>query len=285
MKSVVIIVGAGRSGTTLLKDLLGNHNEFGKTEFEQNHLWRYGNSNLPHDFLNEESHFQEKTAAYIRARLSKEIEKNKGKKLVEKTVANVARVGFVAKILPSSKIIHIIRDGRAVTASAIHRWQAKPESGYLIKKILTVPCKDIPRASFDYLKSFGKAIVRKRSYRQSWGPRWPGTDEDVKTLSLTKICARQWRMCVESAIEQGRALHSDKYLEIRYEDLVAHRLETTLKILDFLELDLNDQRFLESVKKKISDNSLDKWKTELNSDQVEEIEAEAGALLRKIEYI
>lgn len=284
MNNISVIVGAGRSGTTILKEFIGCHNEYAATEFELNHLWRYGNSELKHDFLSAEQHFSKDIANYIGNELERDLKQSGKPKLIEKTVANVARVEFVAKTLPEAKIIHLIRDGRAVTASAIQRWQAKPSGSYLLKKSKTVPIKDIPRVAFRYFSSAIRSLLRKRNYRQSWGPRWGSIDEDVKTLPLARVCARQWKICVESALEQGRILAANQYLEIRYEDLVSNPKATAQTIADFLEISADDSNFKDFYENKLSDASLEKWKTRLTTEQIAEIESEAGTLLKELGY-
>lgn len=283
--NIAVIVGAGRSGTTILKELIGSHHVFAPTEFELNHLWRYGNSSLSHDFLDPNKHLNFQITSYIQTELEKERQRSGKPRLVEKTVANVARVSFVAKVLPNAKIIHLVRDGRAVSASAIKRWQAKPSSGYLLRKSTTVPITDVPRVAFRYFGSTLKALLRRRNYRQSWGPRWESIDQDVRDLSLSRICARQWKLCVESALQQGRALPSQRYLEIRYEALVSQPKQAAHNVADFLGISASDPAYANFYENKLSDRSLHKWQTRLSRDQISEIEEEAGPLLKNLEYL
>ena len=285
MKDISIVIGAARSGTTLLKNFIGSHSDFAPTDLELNHLWRYGNSSLKHDFFKPELHLRSNIIEYIQESLRKEKLQSGKCRLIEKTVSNVARVSFVANVLPNSKFIHIIRDGRAVSASAIKRWQFKPSSTYLLKRSTLVPVKDIPRVALNYSISNLKKFFRKRNYRQSWGPRWESIDEDVKNLSLARICSRQWKLCVESAMEQGSCLGSERYLEIRYEELLMHPKKIALQVAEFLNMDPSDIEFNRFYQKNLSTESLHKWKDDLSADELNEIEEESGSLLNKLGYV
>src|SRR2546430_7511188 len=50
----VIVIGAARSGTKLLRDCLGTADEFAVVPYDINYLWRLGNEQFPNDELTPE---------------------------------------------------------------------------------------------------------------------------------------------------------------------------------------------------------------------------------------
>jgi hypothetical protein len=58
--------------------------------------------------------------------------------------------------------------------------------------------------------------------------------EMLKELEIIEISALQWRTCVEAACQYGSAMPSDRYREVRLEDL---NLEVFRELLEFAELE------------------------------------------------
>jgi len=280
----VIVVGAGRSGTTMVRRALAAHSDFGTSNLELNELWRYGNASVAHDMLRVEEHGNPKNAAYIRSRLAAISAKTGKRRFVEKTVANVMRLRYVHFVLPNATFIHLIRDGRAATASAVERWKGTPRLDYLMRKSRSVPLRQVLRSGLRFIANRIKARLRRRHYTQSWGPRWPGMDEDVRTLSLPEVCAKQWMIAVRAALEQKGAIPEDRYLEVRYEELVADPVAEFGRLADFVGADPLDAGFQEHVRTQIHASSVDKWKQDLKGDDLERVERIIGPLLEELGY-
>ena len=132
----VIIIGAGRSGTNMLRDLLAQLPQFSTWPCDEiNYIWRHGNRGFATDEFTREM-ADDKTAHYIRKQFQKFAAKHPGTSVVEKTCANSLRCGFIHQIFPEARFIHIMRDGRDVAASAALRWNAKLDIGYIAKKLV-----------------------------------------------------------------------------------------------------------------------------------------------------
>ena len=64
--------------------------------------------------------------------------------MIEKTVGNTLRVGYVAEIVPRVRFVHVIRDGVDVVDSSRIQWQTPPDTGYLREKIRHFPLRLAP---------------------------------------------------------------------------------------------------------------------------------------------
>ena len=116
----LIILGAPRSGTKLLRSLLGRSRNCTTIPYGINHVWRLGCSpDAPDRRLSSDGTAQR--ARQIRSHLLDLAEAHDTPAsgyLVEKTCANTLRVPFVGQILPDARFIHILRDGRDAAVSA-----------------------------------------------------------------------------------------------------------------------------------------------------------------------
>lgn len=206
----VFVVGAGRSGTTLLRSMLDSHPEVaipGESHFVATMArlrWRYdrpGHFALDRFLADVAGHerFQRwdaheavlasvrRTAPHdladaTRATYAAYAREQGARRYMDKTPDYVARMDLIAGLLPEARFVHLIRDGRAVAASLL---------------------------------------------AQPWGP-----DDPV-------VAARHWVSRVRKGRNSARRLGPDRVMEVRYEALVDDP-ETALRdICAFAELDFD----------------------------------------------
>jgi hypothetical protein len=280
----LIVVGAGRSGTTLIRDALMQHKDVASFEFEMNALWKYGNEHIDHDMLSVKRHYSHAVSDYIENTFVRKSVEFGRPRLLDKTVANVMRLAYIQEVLPDARILHVIRDGRSVSASAMARWSAKHPSSYFLKKLKTVPLRSLPWFTFYVIKSKYLALVRGTVHRQTWGSRWPGFDRDVTELPLATICAKQWTLQVEAALAQKAMLKPNTYMEIRYEELVSNPQKVFDEVRCFFELDY-DEKFNSWVNSAVDDSRTDKWHKNLNEEQLGLVLEQSSHLLRSLGYL
>lgn len=110
----------------------------------------------------------------------------------------------------------------------------------------------------------------------------------------TYFAARYWEQYVETGHAQGASMPADRYLEIRYEDLLTDQRATLGKVCEFLRLDF-DESLMEYKKsdvagktpllqKPVQKNNADKWRTAMSRAQVRSFEGAAATTLRRFGY-
>lgn len=259
--SPIIIVGAGRSGTKMLRGILSSHPEAVCFPREINYIWRHGNANFSTDELRPE-HARSEVVRYIRKRFKALSAHNDGARVIEKTCANALRVDFVHKVFPEAYIIHLVRDGRAVAESARRRWKARPELGYLLEKLRWVPLSDIPCYALRYLRYQLGRFCSYDGAESSWGPRFADIDELVKEKSLIEVCGLQWRACVRSADASMEHLPPAQVITVHYEDLVKNPIAVTHRVFGQVELSLVEQ-CQEHIDREVRSDYVDGWRDRL----------------------
>jgi hypothetical protein len=282
MKPPIIIVAAGRSGTKLVRRLIGAHPSVCCFPREINYIWRHGNAGHPTDELQPEM-ATDRVAQYIRRRFRRFAASQGRDWLVEKTCANSLRVGFVRAVFPAARILHLIRDGRAVTESAMRCWQGRHSLGYLLEKARWVPWSDVPYYAMRYLGfQLGRIKSRERA-QSSWGPRFSGMDEIVGKRPLLDVCAMQWLACVRAAREWFAAAPREDAITVRYEDIVADPVGAADKIYSWAGLDFLPEcrRYAEG---EVQSGHRDKWRDRLAPAQVDRVEELLGGYLTEIGY-
>jgi hypothetical protein len=184
--------------------------------------------------------------------------------LLEKNPKHVIRIPFLAALFPHGKFIHILRDGRDTVCSLMFRNRG-PRWGHL----------EIPG-----WKELLAAFPRKNHVR----------------------CAHQWRDSVTIARADARALPAGRYVEVRYEDLLAEPAATARGLLEFMGLDPHPHvdAFLpkiqdategsyhakRQVRHYVENHSrrVGRYEENLTAEELEEVEEVCGALLRELGY-
>jgi hypothetical protein len=268
----IIIIGAARSGTNMLRDVLTSLADFSTWPCDEiNYIWRYGNRAREDDEFTVED-VNSKNKAYIRKQFIKLHKKYRTDYIIEKTCANSLRVDYVDQIIPEAKYIHIYRDPVDVSASAKKRWKAPLDLKYILKKARYVPLQDIPFYAFKYLKNRLKRFTNQEKKLDYWGPKFKNFRDKIKGKSLIEISAVQWDKSVSNSFNSFSEMNKDVH-HIAYEDFVADPAAELKNIINFINPELiSDSKIKEAVAE-VSDRSVSKCYKELDKEEIEKIKA------------
>lgn len=146
-----------------------------------------------------------------------------------------------------------------------------------------------PEAKFVHIIRDGRAVALSYLERPEWGP---------ETMAEA---ANHWKNRVRRGRAAGRAIGPDRYLEVRYEDVVADPETVARKVCDFLGLDFEDgmlryheksKDFIASTKDPEAFKNLSRpitadlrdWEDEISRNDQNLFEAIAGDLLQELGY-
>lgn len=238
MSDPIIIVGAPRSGTSILGRIFARHPDLAYSN-EPRLVWRYGNDSKSDMLVSEDAN--PKTQAYIRNYFDEFVDRRGKQRLLEKTPSNALRLDFIRSIYPNCKMIHILRNGYDSVLSIRDYWIGNV-SGLSYKRIdskedifrqrlLEMHVTQMPY----YACELVARIVGQKTglWRALWGPRLPGMQKMLNELGVLAVSSVQWRMCVELACHSGRVMDPNLYREVRLEELTVDGIR---ELFDFCEL-------------------------------------------------
>lgn len=267
----LIIVGAPRSGTNMLRDVLCQLDGFATWPCDEiNYIWRYGNARWPSDVLPPERASQP-VVTYIRRAFARRRQVEGCDVMVEKTCANSLRVPFVDKVFPRARYIFIHRDPVDAVASAILRWNAPFELGYTLAKARFVPLSDLPYYGTRFVWNHLHRLISKEGRVASWGPRLDNMEEILQNHDLVEVCALQWRESVARAAQAFSEMAQDRVHVVRYEDFVATPLARLTDLCEFFKRRSSRDVLIDAVAD-VSDRSVGKGRQKITGADREVIE-------------
>jgi hypothetical protein len=168
---------------------------------------------------------------------------------VEQTPETAHVLGTALEAYPQALAVHAVRDGRDVVCSLLERgWLNAENEG-----------KDDARLPYGSQPRFWVEPERRDEFSQ---------------VSDARRCAWAWRRYVEAVRGAGAG---DRLLDVRYESLST----AADRLAEFLGSNATStHRALDGFR----DSSIGRWKKELTPEQVADVEAEAGGLLRELGY-
>ena len=278
----IVIIGAGRSGTNMLRDLLVQLEGVATWPCDEiNYVWRHGQKGCPHDEL-DSAGVGEGLRAFLDRQFDWVAKRYDAQWVVEKTCANSLRVPFVETVAGPAKYVFLVRDGMDAVASALERWKAPLDLGYVLTKARFVPKTDLPYYAIRYAWQRAYKRVSREKRVSSWGPRYRGMDEDLRTLPLEEVAARQWAACVqkagqpllgwksESSSSNEPVVDPSRVHYLRYESFVrepAHHLQA---LAHFLGKPLSPTQAT-TLTQSVSPHSIGKAQKTLTPEQAERV--------------
>jgi sulfotransferase family protein len=297
----VIIVGAPRSGTSLLQKIIRAHPAFWSLPSESEIIWdefcHPRLRNWESDCLQAEDLTQQAREKILRqfelyslpARVWRSAEKtnliwsfkrlkllralfktvytrafpllrksglfDRPKRLVEKTINNCLRLGYVDAVFPDAKFIYQTRDGRSNINSIINSWRN-------------------PSRFFSYDLPVTLKIDGYQFKKWNFGlpPGW----RDYIDQPLERVCAYQWTACHQSILaETEKPNYKSRVLQIKLEDLAANPRPVLQDLAGFIDVEFDD--YFEKLARDLPivnspDNNIDtnKWQHQ-NASMIEKI--------------
>ena len=203
---------------------------------EPKYIWRVGRPLAPND-VRSAAEATPGVRLYIRSAFERYVEKSGKARFMEKTPSNCFRVPFVQAVLPEALFLHVVRDGREVTRSALRMWTKRPDKRALRRRLfnLEVPLRDAPFYAAAVLRDVvGRQLFPENAF--VWGPLFPGIREVREQQGVVAACAMQWRESVAAALDGLAHVPADQQMTVRFEDIIADPEGSVKAIMEFFEL-------------------------------------------------
>lgn len=235
----IFIVGCPRSGTTLFVRLFASHPALADWS-EGVELWDAAWQGSSDDHVRTAAHASAAVRDRVTATVSLYLWLRHRRRFVNKLPRNALRIPYLAAIFPDCRVIHLIRDGRAVIASLMDKVRSEPER------------RGVP---------FGRFA------------RPPGWQELLDRPQVEQF-AHLWARLVPLAREAGRALPAGAYVEVLYEDVCRDPRGTLAGLYRWA--DLPEHPGLGSVPAALTPRN-EKWLTTLSAPERALVERVLGA--------
>jgi hypothetical protein len=144
------------------------------------------------------------------------------------------RIGFVHRVLPEAKIIHVIREANDIMPELLYGWTNRDTvRGMLGRRSKNLSLRALRRHALRFVRNYFSSRVSSR--RITWGPRVPGETEFANAHEVAEIAAYQWATMICIALDDLAQLPEDSVLEVRYDQLVSRPGEVAARIAEFAE--------------------------------------------------
>jgi hypothetical protein len=231
----ILVIGAPRSGKSLVTNVFFAADEFCVLG-EALMTWNLGMRSRPDDRrLADEA--SDKVREQIVEALLSQIRSRDGDKTryLDNLAYNALRVPFLHAVLPEAKLILVVRDPRSVIPEMHYAWTAKASMRTAVQRTRTgVQWRSVPRLAARFAVNYVSSRLRKR--RSTWGPVVPGLREFAATHSVAETAAYQWLRLNEIALLDLDRLPADRWLLVRFEDLLSDVEGSFRRIADFAEV-------------------------------------------------
>ena len=253
----VFVLGAPRSGTSTVFELLKASAELGSLPGEGHDIWRFFHhprwSGWDSDVVGAED-VRPGERRFVSARLYAHFGEGR---FVEKTPENSLRVPYLLRLFPDATFIVVKRDPRDVINSLINGWRhpSGRYRSYFVPQDLAIP---------------GHAHRRQWCFALLEGWR------DSTSRPVHEIAFAQWESCTRALEDSRRLVEPSRWLELRLEDLAARPEESLRRVCRAAEipsepaLERRLHELLASPANALSPPGAEKWRGE-NRNEIESL--------------
>lgn len=177
------------------------------------------------------------------------------------------RVEYLHALYPDASFVSIVRDGRAVTSSLITGWRTEGRFGQGTKLVA-------PLRIDGYDGDVWKFLVP------------PGWREYTQGRTLAEVCAFQWSAANTAILDARERIGDERWVDVRYEDLIAEPVPTMRRVLDRLSLPGDGVLdWAASLDQRVSRTAItaprpDKWRSENGPEVISVLDRLAPAMTR-----
>jgi hypothetical protein len=286
--SPIIIIGAGRTGSTIFHHMLAEHPHLAwlpgricATLPERLDLSRLFMKGLDYPVVGEllkrrikpgesypfwEHHckgfsapYRDLLAADVTDRTKNHLPRTMAKILTEKRdrlllkITGWPRIGFLSEVFENARFIHVMRDGRAVANSMMNvsfwqGWKGPQDWGW----------GDLSSAQREEWNEYGQSFV--------------------------VLAGIQWKILMDAMEKAKDTISSERLLETRYEDLCSDPVGQFRKVTHFCELEWTVGFEMQLGKYQLK-NTNDKFKYDLTAEQQSDLEEVLGDYLKRYGYL
>jgi hypothetical protein len=191
-------------------------------------------------------------------------------RILDKTPPNTYRVSYLAEAYPDAKFIYIVREGKTNISSLIEGWRSEKRFNFSFRNF------------WDYNKRLNIKGYKGKVWKFTNPPGW----EEYLDKSLEEVCAFQWLSAHKYTQESLSKIDSNRWTQIRYEDLIASPEKYIRELCMFIDIPFEGE-----IKKQAEDLPVvstntkpnpDKWKK--NAELLARIEPMIHTMQEKLGY-
>jgi len=269
----LFVLGTGRCGSTLLAEILAAHPEIGWISTLPDPVARLARSlrfeprpSEAYALLREQvspmlvDPFRDLTAEdaapWLERRLSAFFDRraqDEGRPVFMHKFTGWPRARLLAAVFPEARFVHVLRDGRSVANSYVQvRWW----QGY----------RGVPGWTFGHLSAEEQRAWEATNYS------WP------------YLAGLEWKRLMAAFEASKSEIEPGRWLDLRYEDLVARPVDETSAVLRFAGLDRWPGLESRLAALKVSGGRTDAYRDELRPEDVELLEGLLAPTLTRWGY-
>jgi hypothetical protein len=298
---IIMIIGAPRSGTSLLGRVLNQHPLI-STWVEPYYIWDHHFRKMPDDEMTAEQATDE-VRFWIRDAFIKYKKKLKADWIVDKSPRNCLKIPFVQKIFPEAYYIFLLRDGRDTIFSIWSQWTKKggiftknrgnsqwQNRLYVIRRWLRRRPTWKLRVQSILFELGPPANWMKKKFLNNlrwdgkfgWGPRFKGWRKLIDRVTPLEFSAYQWDKCARGILNNIPLISEQKRYVLKYEDFIQDPQTTIGNLFSFLQIELPD-KFMDGLPPIWADNS-NKWQQLFSTTDLKRIGPIIGKTITQLGY-